>query len=140
MSISAVQQSDSVIHIYNLPSFFFFLFWTRHMEVPRLGFNSRAAAATYTTASATLYLKLTGPQQELPIYVCVCLYIYIYFFFFSFSFSFFVFYRAALAAYGGSQARGRIGATAAGLHHSHSNMGSEPRLRPTPQLTAMPDP
>ena len=43
-------------------------------------------------------------------------------------------------AYGGSQARGRIGAVAAGLHHSHSNARSGPRLRPTPQLTATPDP
>ena len=33
-----------------------------------------------------------------------------------------------------------IGATAAGLHHSHSDAGSELRLRPTPQLMAMPDP
>ena len=41
-------------------------------------------------------------------------------------------FRAALAAYGGSQARGRIGATAAGLNHSHSNAGSEPHLQPTP--------
>ena len=31
-------------------------------------------------------------------------------------------------AYGGSQARGGIGAVAAGQHHSHSNMGSEPYL------------
>ena len=31
-------------------------------------------------------------------------------------------------AYGGSQARGQIGAVAASLHHSHSNMGSEPRM------------
>ena len=31
-------------------------------------------------------------------------------------------------AYGNSQARGQIGATAAGLHHSHSNAGSEPHL------------
>ena len=30
-----------------------------------------------------------------------------------------------LVAYGRSQARGRIGATAAGLHHSHSNVGSK---------------
>ena len=46
------------------------------------------------------------------------------------SFFFFVFclFRAALAAYGGSQARGPIGATAAGLPHSHSNTGSEPHL------------
>ena len=28
---------------------------------------------------------------------------------------------------------GQIGATAAGLHHSHSNSRSEPHLRPTPQ-------
>ena len=38
---------------------------------------------------------------------------------------FFFFFRATLAAYGGSQARGQIGAIAAGLHHSHSNSGSE---------------
>ena len=39
-------------------------------------------------------------------------------------------------AYGGSQARGVIEAVAAGLRRSHSNVGSELRLRPTPQLTA----
>ena len=44
------------------------------------------------------------------------------------------------AVYGGSQARGRIGTSAAGLCHSHSHAESEPRLRPIPQLTAMPDP
>ena len=46
---------------------------------------------------------------------------------------------AAPTAYGGSQARGLIRAAAASLHHSQSNMGSKPRLQPTPQLTAMPD-
>ena len=40
------------------------------------------------------------------------------------SFFFFLLFRAALAAYGGSQARGLVGATAAGLHRSHSNIGS----------------
>ena len=50
------------------------------------------------------------------------------------------FSRADPAAHGGSQARGRIGAVATGLHHSHSNAESEPRLRPMPQLTATPDP
>ena len=58
-------------------------------------------------------------------------------------FVFFLFsllFRATPTAYGGSQARGQIGAIAAGLHHSHSNVGSEPHRRPTPQLTAMPDP
>ena len=43
-------------------------------------------------------------------------------------------------AYGGSQASGLIGAIAAGLHHSHSNVGPEMHLRPTPQLMATPDP
>ena len=49
---------------------------------------------------------------------------------------FFVFclFKAAPAAYGVSQARGPIGATAAGLCHSHSNAGSEPHLLPTQQL------
>ena len=49
-------------------------------------------------------------------------------------------FRAAPGAYGGSQARGPIGATAAGLHRSHSNPGSEPHLQPTPQLKATLDP
>ena len=52
---------------------------------------------------------------------------------------FFCLFRAELAAYGGSQARGQIGAIAAGLHHSHSNTRSKPRLRAAPQCTAMPD-
>ena len=40
---------------------------------------------------------------------------------------------------GGSQARGLNGAVATGPRQSHSNMGSEPSLQPTPQLTATPD-
>ena len=51
-------------------------------------------------------------------------------------FFFFAFFRATPTAYGSSQARGQIWATAVSLHHSHSNVGSEPHLRPTPQLTA----
>ena len=43
-------------------------------------------------------------------------------------------------AYRGSQARDLIGAVAAGPHQSHSNVGSEPFLQPTPQLTATLDP
>jgi len=60
--------------------------------------------------------------------------------FFFFFFCLFAISWAALTAYGGSQARGRIGAVAAGLYQSHSNARSEPRLRPTPQLTATPNP
>ena len=60
-----------------------------------------------------------------------------------FLFSFFFFFglsSAARKAHGGSQARGLMRATAAGLRQSHSNSGSEPRLRPPSQLTATPDP
>ena len=53
--------------------------------------------------------------------------------------NFFLLFRATSTAYGSSQARGRIGAAATGLHHSHSHAGSELCLRPTPQLTATPD-
>ena len=54
-------------------------------------------------------------------------------------FSFFFLFRATPEAYGSSQARSRIGATAVSLCHSHLNMGSKLHLQPTPQLTAMPD-
>ena len=39
-------------------------------------------------------------------------------------------------AYGGSQARGLIGAAAAGLRHSHGGARPEVCLWPTPQRTA----
>ena len=39
-------------------------------------------------------------------------------------------------AYGSSQARGRIGAIAARLHHSHSNTGFKSHLPSIPQLTS----
>ena len=74
-----------------------------------------------------------------------------FFFFFVFAFS-----RAAPAAHGDSQARGVIETVAAahgdsqargvietvatGLHQSHSYVGFELCLRPTPQLMATPDP
>ena len=64
----------------------------------------------------------------------------LFFLFLFLFFCLFAFSRAASAAHGGSQARGLIGAVAATLHQSHSNSGSELSLRPTPQLTAMPDP
>ena len=53
---------------------------------------------------------------------------------------FFCLFMATPMAYGSSQARGQIRATVAGLHHSHSNTGSEPCLQPVPHLIAMPDP
>ena len=62
-------------------------------------------------------------------------YVILFFFFCLFAFS-----RAAPASYGGSRARGPIGAVAACLYQSHSSVGSEPCLQPIPQLRAMPDP
>ena len=58
--------------------------------------------------------------------------LFYFLFVFLFLFCLFVFFRAAPMAYGGSQPRGLIRAVAAGLHHSHSNARSEPRLWPTP--------
>ena len=58
----------------------------------------------------------------------------------SFFFCLFAFSRAAPVAYGGSQARGLMGAVATSLCQSHSNTESKPHLQPTPQLTATPDP
>ena len=55
-------------------------------------------------------------------------------FFFFFFFGLLLFFSTAPVAYGGSQARGLIGATDAGLLQSHSNAGSKLRL------WAMPDP
>ena len=37
-------------------------------------------------------------------------------------------FRAEPVAYGGSQARGQMGAVAASLYHSQSNLGSKPSL------------
>ena len=65
--------------------------------------------------------------SEVIVKVCVCVCV-------------FAFSRAAPEAYGGSQARGIIGAVATSLCHSYSNSGSELHLWPTPQLTATPDP
>ena len=39
-----------------------------------------------------------------------------------------ILFRASPTAYGGSQARGQVGATAASLHQRCSNAGSEPHL------------
>ena len=52
----------------------------------------------------------------------------------------FYLFRATPTACGCSQAKGQIGAMAAGLHRNHSNTRSELHLRPMPQLMAMPDP
>ena len=42
---------------------------------------------------------------------------------------FFCLFMTVPMTYGGSQARGRMGAEAHGIHHSHSNTGSEQSLQ-----------
>ena len=70
-----------------------------------------------------------------------CLYMPLVFIFYFYLFFFaFCFFRAAPAAYGGSQAWGPIRTVAAGLHQSHSNARSESRLQSASQLTTTPDP
>ena len=82
-------------------------------------------------------------ERQTQMCVKYCSATYFLFLFFFFVFCLFVVVVAiswaAPAAYGGSQARGPVGAVAASLRQSHSNAGSEPRLQPTPQLTATPD-
>ena len=59
----------------------------------------------------------------------------------SFGFFFFFFFLGPYPwAYGGSQARGPVRAVATDLHHSHSKVGSELHVPPTPQLMAMQNP
>ena len=52
---------------------------------------------------------------------------------------FFLLFAFLGSACGSSQARGRVGAAAAGLYPSHSHTRSEPYLWSAPQLTATPD-
>ena len=56
------------------------------------------------------------------------------------NFFFFCIFKATPVACGSSQGRSQSIAVATGLHHSHSNLGSEPHLQPIPWLMAMPDP
>ena len=112
------------------------------MEVLRLGIKSELQLPAYTIATATpdtsrvcglrfslWQCRFLNPLSDASILMDTM----------SGSFLFCLF-RGAPTAYGGIQTRGRIGAIAAGLHHSHSNARSELCLRPEPQLTAMPDP
>uniref|UniRef100_A0A8D0N9H5 Rho GDP-dissociation inhibitor 1 n=2 Tax=Sus scrofa TaxID=9823 RepID=A0A8D0N9H5_PIG len=113
-------------------------FLTPMEEAPKgmLARGSYSIKSRFTDDDRTDHLSWESSRARLP---------RLLFFFF---FGLFAFSRAAPAAYGGSQARSLIGAAATSLHHSHnqqrgipaSNVGSELRLQPTPQLTAMPDP
>ena len=67
------------------------------------------------------FLFLSFPEYE-PIFTFFSSFFFLFFFFL------FCLLRAPPEANGGSQARGQIGAVAAGLRHNHSNARSEPCL------------
>ena len=89
---------------------------------PALHHGTPAALATLTTPTTTTTSPVTDPSYQPPPPSPYFTSLFIYWLF-----------RATPAASERSQARGRIGVVATGLHHSHCN--SEP-----PQLVAMPDP
>ena len=71
---------------------------------------------------------------------CVCEFDFVLYVDFLFClFIYLLLFRAAPATYGSLQARGRIGAAPASLHHSHDNARSEPYLQTIPQFMAMLD-
>ena len=102
--------------------FFFFFFWRWDTGYGVVG----------GTSLSLFMLAINWQFCFLGFFVVVVL--------FCFFFLVFCLFRAAPTAHGGSQDRGLIGATAAGLYHSHGNTRSEPHLWSTPQLTAMLDP
>ena len=131
--------------------------------VPRLGVKLELKLPAYTTTTATQDLssvcdlrhssrqhRILNPLSEardrthnlmVTSQICFCCAIMgNLFYVFNFYFFCLMLFRAALVAYGGSQARGLIGAVATSLPQSHSNAGSKPRLQPTPVLTAILDP
>ena len=87
--------------------------------------------AKWPPLAAGIAGKKTKRDNLFNFFCCCCL-------FFVFVFCLLSFQGHTRPACQGSQIRGLIGATAAGLCQSHSNARSELHLRPTLQLTAMP--
>ena len=126
----------------------------QHMEVPRLGVESELHLPAYTTAiamwnpSCVCNLHHSSRQHQIldplseardgtcnlmvPNRICFrCA---------TTGTPFIFFFKGLYLQHVSSQARDPMGATAAILHHSHSNSGSKTHLQPTPQLMAIPDP
>ena len=95
--------------------------WAAHLNQRR---PTLAASSTSVTCATIFFV------------VVVVLFFYLFLFYFIFVFCLL---GASLAAYGGSQPRGLIGAVVAGLHQNHNNARSELHMQPTPQLMATPD-
>ena len=106
-------------------------FATGWVTLDKLRWLLRVSTATSRKKDlpAESFSRLTRKHIFLSFYFILFIYLFIY-----------LLFRATSSAYGGSQARGLIGAVAADLCHSHRNARSEPRLQHTLQLTATPDP
>ena len=115
-------------------SVFYLVEWQLHL----LYLPDSVGAELQSFALATEFIEMSGSSTDTlnPEHLDYYLKPGIVFVFLSFC----DFLGHSLLAYGGSQTRGRIGAVAAGLHHSHSISGSQLRLQLTPQLTARLDP
>ena len=97
-----------------------------------LSFSHISLIPPYTSPLANT-CSFSVPVSLLLFYICSFVLLFMYVFIY-------LLFRAAPSACGGSQAKGLIEAIAASLCQGHSNVGSEPCLWPTPQLTATLDP
>ena len=79
-----------------------------------------------------VFLPCWGPSLSPIFHSAVLSFFFFFLLLLFFFFCLLSFFKAAPTAYGGSQARGRIGAVAAGLCHNHSNTRSKPCLQPKP--------
>ena len=94
-------------------------------------FNGQCGVpAVCQVAFWALAILQVQPQVPLsrPFLLLLFVFLFYFYLFIYFFFVFLLFLWAVPKAYGGSQARGLIGAIATGLHHSQSNTGSEPCL------------
>ena len=82
----------------------FYLFWEALDQIPLYKLNRLEVTPKQKT---TVFSLMRDFQKIITFYLFILL------------------FRASLAEYGDSQARHLIGATAGGLHHSHSNARSE---------------
>ena len=87
----------------------------KHEELKFDARGSSLVARCYGSSIVTIVAPVAPVAQAqslAPELVCVCVCVCLF--------------RATSAAYGGSQAKGRIGAIVAGLHHSHSGIRAAP--------------
>ena len=118
--------------------------------------SSQLSQSFYPAMHSNVFMVESSPSPKIICNIAKQLFLFLEICHVSYFFSFFSFisspssssssfssstllFRSTAMAYGSSQARDWIRATTTSLHHSHNNAGSEPGLRPTTQLTAMPD-